>query len=100
MQHHPFSGGIILSILEALKGLIEVTLRNINMRMNMPITLFGKSEHHGDTHIHYHNPIIVQVDAPEMVEKVAATIARHQRPVIEKQGSLHHNPLSDGERTL
>ena len=84
----------ILAILETLKGLVEVTLHNITMRINMPITLFGKSEHHGDTH--YHNPIIVNVSNPETAEKVAATIAetvaRHQRPVIEAPESQPLTP--------
>ena len=42
-----------MSILEALKGLVEVTLRNINMRLNMPIALFGKNEQ-TTTINHYH----------------------------------------------
>ena len=44
-----------MSILEALKGLVEVTLRNINMRLNMPIVLFGKNEQTTINHYHYYD---------------------------------------------
>jgi len=88
-----------LNILEKLEKLIEVTKNNITTTINMPITVFGKAEKHD-----YHNPIILNVRDTETAEKVAATIAealaRHQRPVIEKQDSPHPNPLPEGEGTL
>ena len=45
------------------KGLVEVTLRNINMRLNMPIVLFGKNEQSTHHHYHFHTPIVTN-DAP------------------------------------